>query len=201
MALGVFRLSRRLLIALALAICPAVCLAAGPGRDPARAPAGLYALDPRRATLALRVPYLGGVSASTVRFARLTGSFAYDPETWRATRVSIIVDPASAASQDGAMGRRVASALEPAKYPAIQFNSTSLESDADGRGQLKGALTLHGVTRPVTLDIVFKGVGPETRLGFSGRGRVKRSEFGVTAARPFVGDMLDLAFEVEFARK
>ena len=200
-ALGAFRLSRCLSIAVALTLWPVVALAAEASRDPAQAPSGTYALDPRRAALSVRVAYLGGISTSTVRFTRLTGSFAYDPQTWRSTRVSIVVDPTSAVSQDGAMGRRVVSALEPAKHPTIQFESTSLESEADGRGRLKGALTLHGITRPVTLDIVFKGVGPETRLGFSGRGRVKRSDFGVTAARPFVGDMLDLAFEVEFVRK
>lgn len=201
MALGEFRLSRRLSLALALVVLPAVCSAAEPARDPAKAPAGVYALDPRRASLGVKVAYLGGFSSSTVRFTRLTGSFTYDPATWRATTVTIAVDPASAASQDGALGRRVVNALEPARHPTIQFSSTRLESDADGRGKLTGALTLHGVTRPVTLDIVFKGVGPERRLGFSGRGRVKRSDFGVTAARPFVGDMLDLAFEVEFVRK
>ena len=195
------RLSLLRLLAVILLLWPAVSRAAEPSRDPARAPAGIYALDPSQAALSIRVSYLGGLSNSTVRFTRLSGSFAYDPATWRATRASIVVDPASAVSQDGAMGRRVVSALEPARHPTIQFNSTSLESDADGRGRLKGLLTLHGVSRPVTLDIVFKGIGPERRLGFSGRGRVKRSEFGVTAARPFVGDMLDLAFEVEFVRK
>lgn len=193
-------MARHLLITLALAMWPLVGVAAEPSRDPAKAPAGFYELDPGRASLAVRVPYLG-FSSSTVRFTRLTGSFAYDPAEWRSTRVSIAVDPTSAASRSGALGRRVVAALEPDKHPTIQFTSTRLDSDADGRGRLSGALTLHGVTRPVTLDIAFKGVGPQMRLGFSGRGRVKRSEFGVTAARPFVGDMLDLTFEVEFVKQ
>lgn len=150
----------------------------------------------------MKLAYLGGLTHSTVRFTRLSGGFAYDPAAWRSTRVSIAVDPASAVSADGAAGRRVKSVLEPEKHPVIRFTSNGLAGGgADGRGRLEGDLTLHGVTRPILLDIVFDGVGAEPRLRFSGRGRIKRSDFGVTAARPFVGDMLDLAFEVEFVRK
>lgn len=175
--------------------------AAAPARDPAKAPAGSYVLDPRRGGLAVRASYLGGLASGRVRFTGLSGSFAYDPATWQATRVTIAVDPRSAAAPESAFVRRVVSALDPDRHPTIRFTSTSLASDADGRGRLTGDLTLHGVTRPVTLDIVFRGLDTEQRLGFSGRGRIKRSEFGVTAARPFVGDVLDLTFEVEFVRK
>jgi len=199
------RLPRHAAIVCALAtlilLAPASRAVAEPSRDPARAPAGAYVLDPRRSSLTVKVAYLGGLTRSTVRFTRLSGGFAYDPAAWRSTRVSIAVDPASAEAADGVAGRRVKSALEPEKYPVIRFVSNGLAAGADGRGRLGGDLTLHGVTRPILLDIVFDGVGAEPRLRFSGRGRIKRSDFGVTAARPFVGDLLDLAFEVEFVRK
>ena len=92
------------------------------------------------------------------------------------------------------------------RYPAITFVTTALTADAQGHGQIVGDLTFHGVTRPVTLDTVFNGVGPGmlgvgTRLGFSGHGRIKRSDFGVDAVSSLVGDDVDLAFEVEFTRK
>ena len=88
----------------------------------------------------------------------------------------------------------------------ILFNSTGLTADAEGKGQLTGDLTFHGVTKPVTLDVAFNGVGPGllgagTRMGFSGQGKIKRSEVGVTQARPFAGDVVDLEFEVEFVKK
>ena len=77
---------------------------------------------------------------------------------------------------------------------------------AEGQGQLTGDLTFHGVTKPVTLDVVFNGAGPGilgvgTRMGFSGTGRIKRSDFKVTGGRPFAGDDVDLIFDVEFVRK
>jgi len=69
-----------------------------------------------------------------------------------------------------------------------------------------GDLTFHGVTKPVTLDVTFNGSGPGmlgagARLGFSGTGQIKRSDFGVNNVRQFAGDEVDLAFEIEFVKK
>lgn len=196
-------------VSFALAISLTCTGAAGAdptSRDPAKAPAGSYVLDKRHASLIVKVPHLGGFSRYTMRFNALDGSFAYDPANWQATKVTITVDPKSIDTEDNAFNRTVAGYFEPDKYPVIQFDSTALSSDAEGRGQLTGDLTLHGVTKPVTLDVEFNGVGPGllgagTRMGFSGTGKIKRSEFGVTGGRPWAGDMVDLIFEVEFVKK
>jgi len=198
---------RRVLISMVLGLLATGAAAADPtSRDPAKVPAGEYALDPRHAGLIIRVPHMGGFSRYTMRFNKLSGSFTYDPANWQATKVVISVDPKSIDTEDNGFNRTVAGYFEPDKYPVILFNSTGLTSGPDGRGQLNGDLTFHGVTKPVTLDVEFNGVGPGmlgagTRLGFSGTGKIKRSEFGVTAARPFAGDAVDLAFEVEFVKK
>lgn len=195
-------------IGLVLTLVASGAAAADPTtRDPAKVPAGSYALDPRHASLVIKVPHMGGFSRYTMRFNRLTGSFSYDPASWQATKVAITVDPKSIDTEDGVFNRTVASYFEPDKYPAIIFNSTALIADGEGRGQLTGDLTFHGVTKPVTLDVEFNGFGPTAiplmapRMGFSGVGKIKRSEFGVTAARPFAGDLVDLLFEVEFVKK
>lgn len=198
---------RPALIAFALALLATGAAAADPtSRDPAKVPAGEYALDPKHASLVIRVPHMGGFSRYTMRFNKLTGSFAYDPASWQATKVVISVDPRSIDSEDNGFNRTIAGYFEPEKYPVILFSSTGLVADAEGKGQLTGDLTFHGVTKPVTLDVAFNGVGPGllgagTRMGFSGTGKIKRSEFGVTQARPFAGDVVDLEFEVEFVKK
>lgn len=198
---------RPALIALALSLLATGVAAGDPtSRDPAQAPAGEYALDPRHASLVVRVPHMGGFSRYTMRFNKLSGSFTYDPPSWQATKVVISVDPRSIDTADSAFSRTIASWFEPQKYPVILFNSTGLVADADGKGQLTGDLTFHGVTKPVTLDVEFNGVGPGllgagTRMGFSGTGKIRRSEFGVNQARPFAGDVVDLEFEVEFVKK
>lgn len=198
---------RRVAIALAISLLASGAAAADPtSRDPAKVPAGSYDLDPRHASLLVKVPHMGGFSRYTMRFRVLSGAFTYDPANWQATKAAISVDPKSIDTEDNAFNRTVAGYFEPEKYPVIQFTSTGLTASEEGKGQLSGDLTLHGVTKPVVLDVEFNGVGPGllgagTRMGFSGTGRIKRSEFGVTGGRPFAGDTVDLMFEVEFVRK
>lgn len=198
---------RPAILAVALALLASGAAAADPTtRDPAKAPSGTYVLDPRHASLVIRIPHMGGFSRYTMRFNKLSGDFVYDPANWQATRVTITVDPKSIDTEDGLFNRTVAGYFEPDKYPVIQFTSTAITAGEDGRGQLTGDLNFHGVTKPVTLDVDFNGAGPGfpvsgTRMGFSGTGKIRRSEFGVTAARPFAGDVVDLVFEVEFVKK
>ena len=196
--------SMSLAVVLSLAVA-SMAAADAQSRDPVKAPAGAYELDPRHASLIVRVVHMG-FSHYTMRFTGLSGGFTYDPGDWRNTKVVITVDPKSIDTEDGAFNRTVAGYFEPDKYPVIQFASTSLTPTAEGEGKLAGDLTLHGVTKPVTLDVQFNGVGPGllgagTRMGFSGAGRIKRSEFNVTGGRPWAGDDVDLQFDVEFVRK
>jgi polyisoprenoid-binding protein YceI len=201
------KMLRTVPIAFALALLATGAAAADPtSRDPAKVPAGEYVLDPRHASLVIRVPHMGGFSRYTMRFNKLSGGFTYDPANWQAAKVTISVDPKSIDTEDNGFNRTVSGYFEPDKYPVILFSSTGLTADAEGKGQLTGDLTFHGVTKPVTLDVEFNGVGPGllgagTRMGFSGEGKIKRSEFGVTGGRPFAGDVVDLHFEVEFVKK
>ncbi|WP_397421994.1 YceI family protein [Phenylobacterium sp.] len=175
-------------------------------RDPTRAPAGNYVLEPGSSSLLIRIPLMGGLSRYAMRFNTLSGDFTYDPGNWRNTEVEITVDPRSIVARNSAFSRAVLGYFEPDKYPVILFRSTSLATDAEGIGLLTGDLTFHGVTRPVALAVEFKGVGADpagsgARMAFSGTGRIRRSEFGVTAARVFADDQIDLVFDVEFVRK
>ena len=173
--------------------------------DPAKVPAGSYALDKRHASLIVKVPHMGGFSRYTMRFTGLDGGFTYDPANPTGTAVSISVNPTSIDTGDPGFSKQIAGFFEPAKFPAILFTSTGLAIDGD-HGKLTGDLAFHGVTKPVTLDVTFNGVGPGllgagTRMGFSGTGRIKRSEFGVKNVDNWAGDDVDLSFEVEFVKK
>jgi polyisoprenoid-binding protein YceI len=174
--------------------------------DPARIPAGVYELDPRHASLIAKAPHLGGFSRYTMRFDKLSGDFTIDPANWRKAVVSIHVAAASVDTGDRNFDRQIAGYFGAAKHPDIIFVSRSLDLIDARSGKLTGDLNFNGVTRPVTLDVTFNGSGPGlpgegTRLGFSGSGRVKRSEFGVSAASNWAGDDVDLLFEVEFVRR
>lgn len=193
-------------VAVVLLLSPFSAVAAPTSQDPTKVPAGAYVIDKDHASLVVRVSHMG-FSNYTMRFDRLDGSFAYDPADWGKTQATIQVDPASISTGRPSFDKEIAGPkfFDAAKYPTISFVSTGV-SGQDGKGQVTGDLTFHGVTKPVTLDVVYQGVGPGmlgvgTRLGFSGTTRIKRSDFGVTAVDTLVGDDVDLQFEVEFTRK
>ena len=175
--------------------------------DPAKVPAGAYVLDKKHASLTVKIVHMG-FSHYTMRFDGLDGNFSYDPANWQTTKATITVDPKSIDTHDAAFDRQIAGYFEADKYPTITFVTTSVQGGADGKGTMTGDLTFHGVTKPVTLDVTFDGAGHGitpigTRLGFSGSGQIKRSDFGLTGMilNQFTSDEVDLAFEVEFEKK
>lgn len=102
--------------------------------------------------------------------------------------------------------------LDAARFPSIDFASRALREAAPGQYALDGNLTLHGVTRPVTLDVTPRGVVSDTwgktRLGLTATVEIKRSEFDVLkfghvalAAGGFmVPDGLRVTLEIEATR-
>lgn len=180
------------LISVAAASTPALAA----GVDPGAPPPGAYALDPQHARLIARIGV--GPFGYALRFSRLAGSFSYDPANWRTPSIAITVDPRSVDNNWAA-----AHVFEADRYPVIRFASTALTPTGTGRGQLTGELTLHGVTRPIVLNVQFRGAAPSAsgaRMVFSGSGRIRRSQFRLVAGSPWVGDEVDLRFDVEFAR-
>lgn len=191
----------------ATSILSTAALAKPTTRDPAKAPAGTYELDARHASLTAKVAHMG-FSNYAIRFDKLAGGFAYDPANFAGTRLTVTVDPKSVHTGLPAFDTELAGGkfLDAAKYPAITFVSTAVEAGPDGRGKVTGDLTFLGVTKPVTLDVVFNGAGPGlmgagVRMGFSGIARINRSDFGLKVFDSVVGDEVSFDFEIEFVRK
>lgn len=186
----------------------AVAVAAPESRDPAQVPAGAYVLDARHASLTAKVAHLGGFSNYAMRFDKLSGGFTWDPADPAAAKATIRIDPASVHTGLPTFDKELAGPrwFNAAGHPAITFVSTRVDAGEGGRGKITGDLTFLGVTKPVTLDVTFNGVGPGmmgtgTRLGFSGTGMIKRSDFGLTTSANAAGDEVMLDFEVEFTKK
>ncbi|WP_374573061.1 YceI family protein [Phenylobacterium sp.] len=201
---------RRIAIAtLAITFLGATSVAAKPvSQDPAQVPAGHYELDPRHAALTMKVAHLGGFSRFTMRFEKLSGGFDYDPAVYGQTKATITIDPASIRTNVPGFDEQLAGPhyFDAKDHPEITFVTTGIVPEDGGAGKITGDLTFLGVTKPVTLDVVFNGVGPGllgagTRMGFSGTGEIKRSDFGLTTASAFAGDTVDLDIEVEFVKK
>jgi polyisoprenoid-binding protein YceI len=93
------------------------------------------------------------------------------------------------------------------KFPTLTFKSTSFKKVSDKKYKVNGNLTLHGVTKPVVLDVVFNGtvenpMSKKTMAGFNISGIVKRTDFGIAAGMPaaMLGDGVTLQASTEFAK-
>lgn len=196
------------LLAAGLSLGPAAAQPAPPSgefnTDPAAAPAGAYTLDKAFSSVTMKVNHLG-LSYYTLRFDTVDASYGYDPAHPEASKLQVRIDPASIDTGDPAINRQLATDLfEAARYPDIRFVSTAIRPSGEGRGTVVGDLTLHGVTRPVTLDVIFNGAGPggdrQSRMGFSATTDIRRSDFGISKYLPAVGDEVSVLIEVEFRK-
>ena len=172
-------------------------------RDPARIPAGTYVLDPDHASVVAAVNHQG-FSNYVVRFNRIEATLEYDPARPTAARLTAVIDPRSVDSGNAGLDRQLAGRnfLDAERHPLIRFVAREIRPGSDGRGQVVGDLTLHGVTRPVTLEVVFNGTGRNVLLrrtvGFSATASISRSAFGLTSYQNLVGDAVALRIEAEF---
>ncbi|HMV10600.1 MAG TPA: YceI family protein [Cyclobacteriaceae bacterium] len=93
--------------------------------------------------------------------------------------------------------------FDAAKYPAITFKSTSFTKTGDKSYKVVGDLTMHGVTKPVTLEATLTGTatgrGGKKLVGFKVTGTVNRIEFGVGSSNPGQGDEVTVTAKTEFA--
>jgi polyisoprenoid-binding protein YceI len=93
--------------------------------------------------------------------------------------------------------------FDAAKYPTITFKSTSLTKTGDKTYKVAGDLTMHGVTKPVTLDATLTGTAAgrdgKKLVGFKVTGTLNRIDFGIGKSGPSTGDEVTITAKTEFA--
>ncbi len=92
------------------------------------------------------------------------------------------------------------------KFPEITFKSTKFEQTGEKKGKVTGNLTIKGVTKPVTLDVTLNFAGPhpmskKPSLGIGAVTTIKRTDFGVSKAVPFVSDEVTIEIQTEMNQK
>lgn len=170
-------------------------------------PALAHPLDYRIDTVHSQVLFSAshdGYSNPVGRLAITRGWLRFDPDDWSASSVVADIDPASADFGDqgwnaAATGRNF---LDAAKFPLMRFQSVAVRQTGKDTGVIDGRLTLHGVTLPVTVEFTVNRVsatlfGFETIAGFSGRAKLDRTQFGMTAFPKAVGTEVTVRLEIE----
>jgi len=153
----------------------ALILAAGFFMSPGPAAAEDYLIDTKNshAFIQFKIPHLG-YSWLLGRFNTFEGAFTYDEKAPEASSVKVEIDTASIDSNNAKRDKHLRSEdfLDVGKFPKATFVSTSFEPTGEMTATLKGDLTMHGVTRPVEIEVTQVGAGPDPwggyRRGFEG---------------------------------
>lgn len=188
--------------------------ATAPEAAESAAPAGEYRLDKSHASLIFRVDH-AGFSKYTAKFADFDATLRFDPDDPKTMSVVATIDPASLVLDhppEGFLATLTDEAwLGAGAHPQMTFRSTRVEVTGARTARVLGELTLKGATQPVSFEATFNGgyagfpvYDPNGRVGFSARGSLSRSAFGVSEGLPppgstmGVGDLVEFEIEAEF---
>lgn len=168
-----------------------------------------FKVDVTHTNIVFLVDHLG-YSKMIGRFTDFEGTFTFDEQNVGANKVSITVKTASVDTNHKGRDDHLRSAdfFNAKEFPTMTFVSTRVEKTGDKVGKLHGNLTLLGVTKPLVLDVTFNKMAPHPlpaynkilTAGFSARGSLKRSDFGMRYALGGVGDEITLLIECEGAK-
>lgn len=175
---------------------------------PARA--GVWRIDPAHSTVHFSVRHLM-ISRVRGRFHDIDGTLQLGDRDLEGASVEVSIAAATIDTGIADRDRHLRSAdfLDVERFPRITFRGGSLTGSLD-RFELTGELSLHGVTRPVALEVRFEGrgvlPGGGARIGFSATTTLDRRDFGLTwnqaleAGGVLVGDEIAVQIELQAAQ-
>ena len=203
---------RTVLIALALIAAPAVAQMPkeAPGKpDPALAAPGSYTVESSHTQVRFGVLHMGfnpylGITPYHGTFSGASGTLALDPAHPDQARLTVELPIASVQTPSEKLTGELKSAqfFDGAKFPTMRFVSDKVTITGT-HARIAGQLTLHGVTRPLTLDATFVGAGSfmgKNQVGFTATGTLNRSDFGVTYGVPLVTDAVTIDITAAFQK-
>jgi len=153
------------------------------------------------------------VSTTKGRFSDITGTITVDEANPANSSVDVTINVASVSTHDERRDAHLKSAdfFDAENYPTITFKSTKVEPKGDGNVNVTGDLTIHGVTKPITLEAEFNGRGTSPWgtevLSYAAETSISRKDFGLSynvaleTGGMLVGDKVKIALEVEAVKQ
>jgi polyisoprenoid-binding protein YceI len=174
--------------------------------DPMAVQAGTYSVEPSHTRVQFNVTHFG-FTRYWGDVTGVSGSLVLDPKNAAADQVSVTIPVASVTTTNTKLDEELKSPmfLNGGAYPTISFVSKTVSQTGPTTADITGDLTLHGVTRPVTLKASFNagGANPMSHkytVGFDAHGVINRSDFGVKAFVPMVSDQTDITISAAFEK-
>jgi polyisoprenoid-binding protein YceI len=173
--------------------------------------ADTFAVDPGHSEVSFQIRHL--VSQVRGRFNEFSGTVQLDPKNLPASSVDFHIKAASidTANPDRDKHLRTADFFDVAKYPEITFKSDSVQAAGKDKYNVTGTLTMHGVSKKVTLPVTYGGQIKDpwgnTRAGFQIETTLDRKDYGIIwnktldAGGAMLGDDVTVAINLETVKK
>ncbi|MFM9940626.1 MAG: YceI family protein [Hyphomicrobiaceae bacterium] len=186
------------------------CLAPGT----AFAEPATYSIDRQHTNVSFSWNHLG-LSRQSGRILDVEGTLVVDMAKPEEATLEVVMKTASIVTGVTELDRHLKSVdfFEAARNPIITFKSTGIKKTGEKTGEVTGDLMILGITKPVVLQVTlnFDGEHPLAPLnasyrdkfvaGFSARGKLSRSEWGLKRGTPLVSDDIEIVIETELNRK
>jgi polyisoprenoid-binding protein YceI len=180
---------------------------------PLAARADTWQIDPTHTTVGFTVRHMT-ISSVRGQFDKVAGTITANGNDPASVAIEATIDTASidTRSSDRDADLKSANFLDVAKYPTMTFKSKKIEAAGPGKWNIVGDLTLHGVTKEVTLAVEgpadpIKDPWGNTRAGASATTTISRKAFGLTwnkmieAGGAVLGDAVSVSIDVEAVKQ
>ena len=162
-----------------------------------------WVVDPDHSVAAFSIRHMM-IAQVRGQFNKIEGFIRFDPDDISASSVELTIDASSVISGVAKRDEHLMSAdfLDTAKYPAISFKSSKIQALAPGRGLVTGDLTLHGVTKSITVEVSYTDpvkdpFGDGLSRGFAIAAKLTREDFGIMWNQPMPDFGVMLGHEIE----
>jgi polyisoprenoid-binding protein YceI len=165
-----------------------------------------YKIDSEHATVAFRVSHLG-IGNAYGRFNDPTGTVTYDKADTTKTAFTFEVKTANVDTDNDKRDAHLKSPdfFDAKQFPTITFKSKEVKSAGENKFDVTGDLTLHGVTKTITVPVTKTGEADTKmmgyRTGWEAQTVLKRSEYGMNGLQGPVGDDVQLTISFEAVKQ
>lgn len=175
------------------------------------ASAATYDVDVQHSTVGFKIKHL--LSNTQGQFTRFSGVVNYEPGQPASWSAEGTIETASIDTNVEKRDEHLRSAdfFEADKYPTISFKTVKVLESTDTTAKIEGILTMHGVEKPVVLDVTIHGIAADpwgnTRIGFTAETRINRKDFGLgwnkalETGGVLVGEEVVITLEIEGIQK
>jgi polyisoprenoid-binding protein YceI len=173
----------------------------------ARPPAapGAYSIDPVHSSVAFRIKHMN-IAPFYGQFDEMTGSVSFDAADPTKSSIDASIKVDSVNTHNGKRNDHLKSQdfFNAADFPTMKFKSKSFAKSGENAFDVAGDLTIHGVTKPVTIKLEKTGEGKTQmgeRIGFGTEFTLKRSDYGISFMPDGLGDEIKVAIGIEAVKK